>query len=256
MRNLEAELDQAGTERADALSMGDRDRLMMLGRDLAQAWDDPGATPETRKKIIRMVISEIIVDVVGDGLELVIHWGGGDHTRLSAKKNKFGHTRWVTEVDIVDLVRTLARHMPDHAIAMFLNRSGKITSHGHSWTRGSVCSLRHQNDIAIHRPGERAERGEATIEEAAAILDVSTSTVRRLIAERTLSASQTCKGAPWIIPQFELTREAVRREANARRSRRPPSDDRQKNLFEIYEHDEMSSMKRPRPSRRRAHSCD
>ena len=118
---------------------------------------------ETRKKIIRTVISEIVVDVVVDSLELLIHWQGGDHTRLGVKKNKFGHTRWVTDTDIVDLVRALSRHMPDHAIAMVLNRSGKTTTHGHSWTRGSVCSLRHNNDIAIHRPGERAERGEATI---------------------------------------------------------------------------------------------
>jgi len=190
---------------------------------IAGPWDSPGATPETRKKIIRTVISEIVVDVVGDSLELVIHWQGGDHTRLGVKKN----------ADIVDLVRALARHMPDHAIAMVLNRSGKTTSHGHSWTRGSVCSLRHQNDIAIHRPGERAERGEATISEAAATLDVSTSTVRRLIAERALSANQPCKGAPWIIPHAELAHETVRLEANARRLRRPPSDDRQKNLFEI-----------------------
>ena len=155
VRNLEAELDQLGAEQAEALTVTDRGRLMMLGRDLAQAWDSPGATAETRKKIIRTVISEIVVNIVGDSLELVIHWQGGDHTRLGVKKNKFGHTRWVTDADIVDLVRALARHMPDHAIAMVLNRSGKTTSHGHSWTRGSVCSLRHQNDIAIHRPGER-----------------------------------------------------------------------------------------------------
>ena len=203
VRHLEAELDQLRAEQVEALTVADRDRLMMLGRDLTQAWDSPGATAETRKKIIRTVITEIIVDVVGDSLELLIHWQGGDHTRLGVKKNKFGHTRWVTDTDIVDLVRALARHMPDHAIAMVLNRSGKTTTHGHSWTRGSVCSLRHNNDIAIHRPGERAERGEATINEAAAILSVSTSTVRRLIAERALSASQTCKGAPWIIPHAD-----------------------------------------------------
>ena len=233
VRNLEAELDQLGAEQGEALTVADRDRLLMLGRDLAQAWDSPGATAETRKKIIRTIISEIVVDVVGDSLELVIHWQGGDHTRLGVKKNKFGHTRWVTDTDIVDLVRALARHMPDQGIAMVLNRSGKTTTHGHSWTRGSVCSLRHNNDIAIHRPGERADRGEATINEAAAILEVSTSTVRRLIAEKALSASQPCKGAPWIIPHAELARETVQREANARRSRRPLSDYYQKNLFEI-----------------------
>jgi hypothetical protein len=29
-----------------------------------------------------------MVDVVADKIELVIHWHGGDHTRLSVKKNK------------------------------------------------------------------------------------------------------------------------------------------------------------------------
>ena len=70
----------------------DRERLMALGRDLTIAWDSPGATPETRKKIIRTVISEIIVDVVADTLELVIHWQGGDHTALTVKKNRNGRT--------------------------------------------------------------------------------------------------------------------------------------------------------------------
>jgi hypothetical protein len=92
VRNLEVEVDQldAGTEQA--LTSVDRERLMALGRDLTIAWDSPGATPETRKKIIRTVISEIIVDVVGDTLELVIHWQGGDHTALTVKKNRNGRT--------------------------------------------------------------------------------------------------------------------------------------------------------------------
>ena len=231
VRNLEVEVDQlhAGTEQV--LTSADRERLMALGRDLTIAWDSPGATPETRKKIIRTVISEIIVDVVGDMLELVIHWQGGDHTGLTVKKNRHGRTDWCTDDDIIDLVRALARHMPDQTIAAVLNRLGKSTSHGHSWTRGSVCSLRHQNDVAIHRPGERAERGEATINEAAVVLDISTTTVRRLIASGALPARQPCKGAPWIILQADLACESVRNEAGARRSRRPRPDNHQQNML-------------------------
>lgn len=86
---------------------------MALGRDVAAAWDSPGATPETRKKIIRAVITEIVVDVVGDTLEIVVHWRGGDHTRLTVKKNRTGRTDWCTEEDVIELVRALARHMPD-----------------------------------------------------------------------------------------------------------------------------------------------
>jgi DNA invertase Pin-like site-specific DNA recombinase len=234
VRDLELAVEQLGADEASALTEADREKLMTLGRDLAEAWDRPGVTPETRKKIMRTVISEIIVDIVDDSLELIIHWQGGDHTRLTTKRNRPGQSRWATDEEVVDLVRALARQMPDEAIAALLNRLGKSTSHGNSWTRGRVCSLRHQYGVAIYRDGERAERGEATLDEAASTLTVSTSTIRRFIAEGILPATQHCKGAPWTIQQADLERAEIRHQADARRSRRPPPDERQKNLS-IYQ---------------------
>ncbi len=175
--------------RKPPLTEGDHARLRTLGRDLAQAWESPSATAETRKKIIRTVISEIIVEVVGDGLALVIPWQGGNHTRLTVKRNRPGQTRWATDDDIVDLVRALARQMPDQTIAALLNRSGKSTGYGNSWTRSRICSLRHQYQIAVYREGERADRGEATLHEAATALALSTTTIRRLIAAYCLQAN-------------------------------------------------------------------
>src|SRR5439155_10095859 len=121
----------------------------------------------TRKKIIRLLIEEIMVDVVADKIELVIHWHGGDHTRLSVKKDKAGQNRWVTDADVVEFVRVLARHMPDQSTASVLNRSGKSTGRGNSWTSSRVSSLRHSQGIEAYREGERAERGEVTLNEAA-----------------------------------------------------------------------------------------
>ena len=83
--------------------------------------------------------------------------------------------------------------------------------------------LRSHNDIAAYREGERRERGEVTLDEAAAALTVSPSTVRRLIKDGQLAASQLCKGAPWIIKAADLERPDVKRAATARRLRRPPS---------------------------------
>jgi hypothetical protein len=231
VRELELEIDRLDADKAPALTPIDRERLMSLGRDLARAWESPGATPETRKKIIRTVISEIVVDVVGDTLELVVHWQGGDHTRLSVRRNRAGQTRWATDADVVDLVRALARQMPDQTIAALLNRLGKVTGFGNSWTRGRICSLRRQYDIAIYREGERAERGEATLKEAATALALSTTTIRRFIAESVLPATQACKGAPWIIRRADLGREEIRSRAAARRSRRPPPDQRQQDIL-------------------------
>jgi excisionase family DNA binding protein len=98
-------------------------------------------------------------------------------------------------------------------------------------TRARVCGLRKQHAIAAYREGERAEREEITLDEAAAALKVSPSTVRRLIEEQSLPAQQLCKGAPWVIKAYDLERPEVKRAAQARRFRRPASGDpRQKEL--------------------------
>src|SRR5579864_257553 len=107
-----------------------------------------------------------------------------------AAKNRSGQHRWSASGETVDLARVLARQMPDKAIASVLNRAGKTTGRGNGWTKSRVCSLRNHNDIATYREGERRERGEVTMDEAAAaLLSVSPSTVRRLIKDGQLAAS-------------------------------------------------------------------
>ena len=231
VRTLEDERDALLAMPETTLREADRERLLALGSDLEHAWDNPGATPATRKRIIRTLIHEIVVHVRDEMLDLVIHWQGGDHTALQVRKNRTGQHRWSTSADVVDLVCVLARQMPDHTIAAVLNRAGKATGRGNSWTRARVCGLRNQHAIAAYKEGERTERGEVTLDEAATALQVSQSTVRRLIAEKSLPAQQLCKGAPWVIKARDLERPEIQRAAQARCFRRPTSGDpRQKEL--------------------------
>lgn len=233
LQDLETERDRLLFAEAPTMAAQDRDRLMELGADLARAWDSPRASVETRKKIIRLMIREIVVDVGEDTLALVIHWQGGDHTRLTVKKNKVGQTRWTVAADTLDLVRVLARQMPDQSIAAVLNRAGKATGRGNSWTRARVCGLRNNHDIPPYHEGERYERGEATLAEAASILHVSPSTIRRMIGQNILPAHQICKGAPWIIRISDIQDDAVRQDADARRSRRPQSQDPRQKVLQL-----------------------
>ena len=67
LRALEMQLDNLDKRSRHLLSRAaDRARLMALGKDLAKAWNSPGVSVETRKKIIRLLVKEIIVDVVED----------------------------------------------------------------------------------------------------------------------------------------------------------------------------------------------
>ena len=222
-RDLEAELEGLAALPVAPLAPEDRERLMTLGADLDRAWRSESVTWETRKRIVRTLIDEIVVRVEENTLDLVIRWHGGDHSSLKVKKNRSGRHRWSAETETIDLVRVLARQLPDKSIASVLNRAGKTTGRGNGWTQSRVCSLRNHNDIASYREGERHGRGEVTLDEAATALALSPSTVRRLIKDRDLAATQLCKGAPWVIRAADLELGEVRQAADARRLRRPPS---------------------------------
>jgi excisionase family DNA binding protein len=231
---LEQERDKLAAEPQAALTDAERARLLTLGADVEQAWTSPAASPATRKRIIRTLIDEIVVRVEDDAIDAVIRWQGGDHTALRVAKNHAGRHRWSTDADVVELVTVLARQLADQGIAAVLNRAGKTTGRGNGWTRSRVCVLRNHRNIPPYREGERAERGEATLDETAKLLGVSEATVRRLIAEKVLPARQFCKGAPWVIRTADLEQKGVRRAADDRRGRRrPPSDDARQNTLTI-----------------------
>jgi excisionase family DNA binding protein len=223
VHDLETRLAVRTATPAIDLSPADRERLMSLGADLELAWHSPGVTWETRKRIVRTLIDEIVVRVEDNALDLIVRWHGGDHSSLTVKKNRTGQHRWSAPGETVDLVRVLARQMPDKAIASMLNRAGKTTGRGNGWTQSRVCSLRSNQGIPTYREGERRERGEVTLDEAAALLKVSAATVRRLIKNRQLAASQFCKGAPWLIKAADLERSDVKQATAVKRLRRPLS---------------------------------
>jgi len=231
VRMLEDERDALVTNAEAALTQIERNRLLALGDDVERAWYSDGATPATRKRIIRTLIEEIVVRVEDEALGLVIRWSGGDHTPLRVRKNRAGQHRWTTDNDVVELVTVLARQMPDKAIASLLNRAGKTTGRGNGWTRSRVCFLRNHRKIPPYREGERAERGEVTLTEAAGHLKVSEATVRRLINEQIMPANQMCKGAPWVIRADDLGLDRVRDAADARRLRHRPSVDPRQNTL-------------------------
>ncbi|MDE0449473.1 MAG: recombinase family protein [Spirochaetaceae bacterium] len=201
----EERLGATAAVQQDALSGEDKERLLALGGDLETVWEHPGATAETRKRILRAVLEEIVATSVEDCIELLLHWRGGDHTRLSVARNRTGQHRWRTSAEVGELIRGLARQQPDSAIAATLNRLGKRTGRGNPWTEMRVRSFRCHHTVPVYRPGEMGERGELTLKETAGRLRVSTMTVLRLISAGTITARQLCKGAPWAVPEAQIT---------------------------------------------------
>jgi len=74
-----------------------------------------------------------------------------------------------------------------------------------------------------------AERAELTLEETARRLGVSKMTVLRLISAGTITASQVCKGAPWAIPEAQIT--AL--DGATRHAGRPRTDDQNQKVMDF-----------------------
>jgi excisionase family DNA binding protein len=205
----EAELDadlRSLQHREEPLTLMAKRELLALARDLRALWDDPHSSPAHKKRLLRLAVREISATCEGDTIRLVVHWQGGDHTQVEFPKIRSGRNRYVTDEDLVEVVRALARLEPDARIAAILNRQDRRTPHGQRWTASRVCSLRNHRAIPVYREGERQARGEMSVREVAIVLGVTTTTVFRLIRLKRLQATQAGAGAPWIVPRAEVER--------------------------------------------------
>lgn len=203
---LEAELARLQQDCERPLTGAQKRDLLAFARDLPGLWDDPRSSPEHKKRLLRIALKEIVVTSEGETISLILHWQGGDHTQAEFPKIRAGQHRYVTNDDLVEIVRTLARIEPDARIASILNRNRRRTAHGQSWTARRVCSLRHNHEIPVYREGERQGRGEMSVSEAAAVLGVTPTTVLRLIRQKRLPATQPCVGAPWSLRRVDVER--------------------------------------------------
>jgi excisionase family DNA binding protein len=218
---LEQEVAELMRQRPDALNEETKQTLLVLAEDVPRLWEHPDTTPEVRKRIVRTVIKEIVVTSEGDLVRFIVHWQGGDHTELRLRKTPIGSHRYVTSAETIELITSLARLQPDERIAATINRLGHRTAHGQTWTATRVCSIRKGHGIAAYREGERQDRGELTVDEVASALQVTPTTVLRLIRQKELPAKQACRNAPWTIHQGDLNELLAGRAAQGPSTRIP-----------------------------------
>jgi hypothetical protein len=216
VHRIEGEIAAIIARRPPPLGEQERQQLMQLGVDLERAWSHPAATAATRKRILRTALSEIVVRKEGAIIHAVLHWQGGSHTALQVTQrlNAGGRHHWPPE-DTKSLVRELARLMPDRQIARLLNRCGKPTGYGNGWTEQRVRGFRKHHEIATYRDGERAERGEITLDAAAEIIGVCKMTALRMIRRGDVKGRQVCTGAPWVIKAEDVAAFAARKRLSA-----------------------------------------
>jgi DNA invertase Pin-like site-specific DNA recombinase len=199
----------------EPLNEQQKQELTELSEDLIALWNHPEAPVQLKKRILRTVLTEIVIDHEPDSTthRLRLHWAGGVHTELRVERNKPGQHRHSADRSVVELVNDLAKICQDKTVAAILNRLGYKTGQEKTWNASRVAGLRGYHKIS---PFQKQD-GWVTQEEAARELQVSNTVVKRLIRERILPAKQVVKCAPWIIEKKDLLLTTVQAQAKAAR---------------------------------------
>ena len=218
VRELENRLTQVSPERTPD-PKADRDGLLALADALPQVWDSPAADMRLKQRIVRVLIKEIVADLdeAHGQVVLLVHWQGGRHTEVRVTKNRAGQHRYCSSESVNEVVRRMAGSWPDAQIASTLNRLGLHTGKGNTWTEKRVYSLRHRLNLPDHDPAVDNSRDLFTLSQAARYLGVSEATVRRLIKDGLVAASQAVPCAPYEIARSALDTDPIKRAVRSAR---------------------------------------
>jgi DNA invertase Pin-like site-specific DNA recombinase len=206
MKSALAELDSE----VRSLTVEEREAILALGERFEQVWHSERCPIELKKKILRTVVEEVIVDLDDETqlLSFVIHWKGGTHTRFEMPRPRGGVGQKTADDDL-EIIRKMAERYGDPEIANVLNRLGRRTGKGNRWNQTRVASARKAHSIA-GRSSTLRDPDVLNMHEAARHCGVSDTTIRRLVEAGLLPKRQIVPWAPWEIRRCDLESEAVR----------------------------------------------
>lgn len=197
-------------EQRPLLSAAERERILVLGERFAEVWNREGCSVELKKKIIRTVVEEILVDE-GESekdLQFVVHWKGGVHTQFAMPRALVPRGR-KTAADDVEVIAKMAARFGDDDIARVLNKLGRRTGTDKRWNVQRVARVRNRHSI----PGRSCTQPDPevlTLHTAAKHCGVSQTTIKRLVAAEVLPMTQVVPWAPWEIRRSDLDSPLVR----------------------------------------------
>jgi hypothetical protein len=236
VRELESQIQQH-LEGQGQLAVPAREDFADLAADLESVWNDPETDVRLKKRIIRTLIRDLIVDVDAQAGEviLVIHWKGGVHTELRLPRRRRGQNTTHTSKEVLEAVRVLARICSDRLIASVLNRNGLRTGRGNRWSQERVTALRSYHDIPCYRADRREAEPWMNLTEAAKQLGMSARTLRLAVERGEIQAQHPLADGPWAFNRETLQTAAAATlvERVTRRNRGPAVPTAEQAAFEL-----------------------
>jgi len=158
LSDLKAELSTFEKQSMRAVTAEQKHQIMSLVKDFPRLWSSPTTTSKDRKRILRLLVQDVIVSKGPEPkiVNLHIRWQGGENETIQVRlpKNQADVLRYPTE--FVDRVRTLALCHPDGEIAQLMTAEGRQSSTGKRLTIAMIRWIRWKHRIPAPTPAPGA----------------------------------------------------------------------------------------------------
>jgi DNA invertase Pin-like site-specific DNA recombinase len=220
-------------EQPVSLTEADQAELLRLSEDFPRVWHDAAPTPDVRKRLVRLVVQEVILDQKREPgqvwFKIVWQTGATSEHRLRRRVQAYGGYADLERLERrVRELNSLGRM--DAEIAAALNGEGLVSARGRPFSGPGTHLLRKRwgiptvkiNGTAPNPP--RWPDGTYSVQGVAAAVGITTQTVFDWIGARLLSGEQMGKGMPWKITLSEESLAGLwARVRRTRRSKREAS---------------------------------
>ncbi|MEV6341605.1 recombinase family protein [Nocardia vinacea] len=180
LRELQAaqrDYDTARTQQTGQLTDAQQARIRQLVTDLPAIWNDPNTPARERKRIARLLLTDVTVARDHDTITAHIRLPAGQHTTLTMPVPKTGPEARRTPAEIVSLIDELLDHHISGEIADILNQRGHTSGTGEPFHHKIIDNIIRAYRLRTRRQRLRTQ-GMLTPAEMAARLGIAAPTLK------------------------------------------------------------------------------
>ena len=175
--DAQAAYDKAREQHPGQLTDAQRARIRQLATDLPGIWNDPATPPRERKRIARLLLTDVTVTRTRDTITAHVRLPAGQHHTLTLPVPPTAAQIRKTPAEAVTAIDELLDHHTHAQIAGILNARGLTSGEGRPFHRLIIRNIRDEYGLRSREQRLR-DAGMLTLAEIASRLGVSTGTVK------------------------------------------------------------------------------
>ncbi len=171
------ELEKLSLEPSDSIDAKEMPEIQKIAADFAHLWEDKNLPNRERKRIVRLIIEDVVLLKNNRQLTAKIRFRGGATNELTVMPTPRFLETFRTKPKVVQEIDNLLENHSEIAIADILNDKGFVSGTGVRFTPNMVSAIRRRHGLKDRYTRFR-EAGMLTLDEVVKELGVSDATIK------------------------------------------------------------------------------